>query len=131
MFRHNQFISVLLFVPSLIVPAEASQNNTTIVLPKNYSNHGDPNLLCRSTKWSDIVIFFLGNYVAHAATTLTLPGQSPLSAAVTVIAALLFPTSGVIRGAKTILSFAITAKTDLQTAARAGALCMVVEDPHV
>ena len=43
-----------------------------------------------------------------------------------LLVALLFPAAGVSRGLTTIIRFAILQKTPLQTAARAGALCMVV-----
>jgi hypothetical protein len=74
------------------------------------------------------VVFYLGNYVAYAATTKIEPGQSLFSSVVATICALLFPTSGIYRGLKAILSCAIFAKTDLQMTARVGALCMVIVD---
>jgi len=40
-----------------------------------YTHHGKCNLLCAPATWFDILIFFLGNYVAHAATVVSLPGQ--------------------------------------------------------
>src|SRR5579871_3090862 len=83
------------------LPFGASQdvpvNTSTLSLPPGYSNHDDPNLICRPTKWSDIAIFFIGNYVAHAATVKTLPGESPLGVILNIAFALLFPTSGVTR----------------------------------
>ena len=77
----------------------------------------------------DLVTFYLGNYIAHAATTKSLPGESTFERFCTIVATLLYPVSGAIRGASAIVSGAIFADTDLQTAARAGALCMVVEEP--
>jgi hypothetical protein len=91
------------------------------------STSTNPNVICRPAKWTDVVVFYLGNYVAHAATTLNLPGQSPLGVVFVILAALFFPISGVFRGFRAISTLAIFAETELQTAARAGALCMVVE----
>lgn len=92
----------------------------------NISHHGDCNLLCRPAIWADFIVFYLGNYVAHAATVIIRPGRSIFASLVTVIAALLFPGSGIFHGLEAILSFAVRAPTNLQMAARAGALCAIV-----
>ncbi|KAK1849291.1 nacht domain protein [Colletotrichum chrysophilum] len=91
---------------------------------------GSCELLCRETKWTDVVVFYLGNYIAHAATITTRPGQSTLITVVTMIGAVLLPGTGIWNGLKAILSLARFAPTDLQTAARAGALYAVVKDNH-
>jgi hypothetical protein len=88
---------LLLLVASLA--ASSPLKNITLTVPDGTSTDGDPNLLCTPTRWTDIIIFFLGNYVAHAATAITLPGERWEVAALTAIGALLFPTSGVFRGA--------------------------------
>jgi hypothetical protein len=113
--------------------AQAFPANVTIIPDTIY--HGD-NLICSPTKWYNIVVFFLGNYFAHAATVKSYPGERTFSLLVATVGALLIPTSGLIRG---INSIARNAKfkrknfwraawrhTDYQTAAAAGALCMVV-----
>jgi len=106
-------------------------NNTASIPLTTCPNHGNPNLCCGPAKWSDIVVFYLGNYAAHAATTRLIPGQDmlSLSGATAILGALLFPTSGVGRGFDAIISKAICAKTALQMAARSGALLMVIHDP--
>ena len=101
-----------------------------ITLPAGASDHGNPNLLCLPAKWSDILIFFLGNYVAHAATLRSLPGASIYETAVRTYGALIFPVSGIAVGMGGILSLANLAKTDLEVAARAGALCKVVRSEY-
>jgi len=113
--------------------AQALPANLTTI-PGSIS-HGD-NLLCSPTHWYNIVIFFFGNYIAHAATIKSYPGEQAWSLVTATVGALLIPTSGLIRG---INSIARNAKfkrkdfwraawrhTDYQTAAAAGALCMVV-----
>jgi hypothetical protein len=114
-----------LFIFPFFGPAWGIPINTTIVVPPDASNHGDRDLLCTPPKWTDIAIFFLGNYVAHAATIVTSPGESTLSVAIATIYALLFPVTGVVRGVKAIMSLAILGNTDLEKAARAGALYVV------
>ncbi|KAF2676641.1 hypothetical protein K458DRAFT_321640, partial [Lentithecium fluviatile CBS 122367] len=101
--------------------------NITLPLPVGTSNHGTPGLLCTPTKWTDIALFFLFNYVAHAATVLTRPGERSDDSVVSVIGCLLFPVMGLYRGIEAIFSGAVfVKKDDLRKAARSGALCMVV-----
>lgn len=100
--------------------------NGNITLPAGASNHGDPNLLCLPAKWTDVVIFFLGNYFAHAATIRSSPGYSIYLSAMNAVTALFFPASGIRRGLEGVFSLAKFGRTDLQMTARAGALCRVV-----
>ena len=65
----------------------------------------------------------------HAGTIRTQPGQSTLITLLIMVLSLLLPISGVLRVVKIIESRAMFADTDLQTAARAGALCMVAHVP--
>jgi hypothetical protein len=104
--------------------------NITIPLPAGSSDHGTPGILCTPTKWTDIVIFYLANYAAHAATTRSLPGEETSRVGIIVFTALLFPAAGAFRGILGIASFSIFGKTDLEKAARARALCMVVRNPE-
>src|SRR5271156_3998756 len=99
--------------------------NITITVPNGTTDHGDPHLLCIPAKWSDIALFFFGNYLAHAATVKSQPGEPALSVLVAMVSALIYPTSGVFRGLDAILQSAIFCKSPLKTACRAGALCMV------
>ncbi|KAE9369937.1 hypothetical protein N431DRAFT_469813 [Stipitochalara longipes BDJ] len=101
-------------------------SNTNITLPVGTTDHGQPALLCLPTKWTDIVIFFLGNYVAHAATIRLEPGTNIVDTILAVVWALLIPICGVKCRVSGILSLAKFGKTDLQIAARAGALCQVI-----
>ena len=111
----------------------------------NVTNHGDPNLLCTPTKWSDIASFFLGNYFAHAATVRTYPGEGIVSTILAMLGALLLPTSGLIRGLSNIIRLgalyerefsvggvwkALKSTPDCRTAAASGALCMLVRKPN-
>jgi hypothetical protein len=101
--------------------------NITLPLPVGTSDHGTPGLLCTPTKWTDVALFFLLNYIAHAATVLTQPGERSNDYVVSVIGCLLFPVLGLYRGIEAIFSGAVLVKKDdLRKAARSGALCMVV-----
>src|SRR5438552_7345985 len=87
--------------------AHPALKNVTIIAPDGTNDQGDPHLLCIPTKWSDILVFFLGNLVA---TVKTLPGEPTLHLLFYQIFALLFPTSGVIRGLNAIYQRAIFSK---------------------
>ncbi|KAK0509327.1 hypothetical protein JMJ35_008698 [Cladonia borealis] len=89
-------------------------------------SYGSPSLLCTPTRWTDVAIFFLANYVAHAATIKSLPGEPTLATLLVHIAALMFPLSGILRGVRAIRQFAILSDTPLRTAAKAEALCVVI-----
>ena len=84
--------------------------------------------LCKPAKWTDLATFYLGNYFAHAVTVRSTPGQSFWLGVLTMLYALLYPISGLYAGARAISSAAVLGKTPLQTAARARALLMVVNE---
>ena len=99
----------------------------TITVPKGTRlQGGDLQIVCTPSKWTDVATFFLANYVAHAVTLKSLPGESTISVLRNVVCSLLFPISGVRRAVNAISQRAIFAKTPLEAAAKAGALCMVV-----
>ncbi|KAF2468299.1 uncharacterized protein BDR25DRAFT_357593 [Lindgomyces ingoldianus] len=118
-------LSASLHFAQLVAAEPVAPGNCTLppTSPLRFSD--DCKLLCRSARWTDVLIFYLGNYAAHAATTKRSPGESVYSSINSIIAALFFPTSGVVRGTKAILSGAIFANTELQTAAKAGAIYAV------
>jgi hypothetical protein len=109
-------------------PAPLSTNDT-VILPPGTSNHGIPNLLCLPAKWTDIAAFFLGNYIAHAATVVLQPGSSPLNTAVAMIFACLLPGSGLARALRAIMAGIRFTQDELRVAARAGALCTFLKPP--
>ncbi|KAK0202165.1 hypothetical protein DFS33DRAFT_1386457 [Desarmillaria ectypa] len=119
------------FLLSSFLPLAASALPVeNITFPSGTTDHGVPNLLCTPSTWFTVVTFFLSNYVSHAATVQTYPGEAVFDQALSFWTSLLFPASGVARGlnsvARGILIFANRGGSDLQKAAAAGALCMVV-----
>jgi hypothetical protein len=89
--------------------------------------NGDPNLACTDATWQSIVVFLLANYVAHCATVKAYPGESTGSLVRATFFALLQPVSGTLRAVDSIRRHSrLKGTNDLQRAARAGALCMVV-----
>ncbi|KAH7371563.1 hypothetical protein BKA66DRAFT_497851 [Pyrenochaeta sp. MPI-SDFR-AT-0127] len=122
----SQVLYALLLALTSPVTALVLQN-ITIALPSGSSDHGTPGLLCTPTKAIDLLVFYLLNYVAHAATVLTRPGERADDYFVSVLGSLLFPTLGVYRGIDAILSGAVWVRNDdLRKAACSGALCVVV-----
>lgn len=108
------------------MPTTRSSTNVTELLPLGAFTRGDLDLICVPTKWYDIAMFVLGNYVAHAATVVTVLGQNTTWTILRVVYATLFPVTGFKRGLRTLLRLAILGKTDLEKASRAGALVKVV-----
>ena len=104
--------------------------NITVTVPEGTQDHGNPSLLCTPTRWTDVAVFFLANYVAHALTTRSLPGEPALGILRAQVAALMFPHAGIMRGIKAIRQRAILSATPLETAAKAGALCVVIRTPE-
>lgn len=101
--------------------------NITIVAPAGSTNHSDPHRLGILTKTIDVVLFFLQNYLAHAATVRTLLDESSLPSFLAVVLALLFPVSGISRGLTALLQYSIWYRDDPHKAAlRAGAVCEVI-----
>ena len=80
---------------------------------------------CVPNTWRDVLVFFLVNYVTHAITVKTLPGETAIASAFYQIVAFFLPFSGVLRGIQSIRTAAVFADDKLQIAARAGALCIV------
>jgi hypothetical protein len=96
-----------------------------VSLPAETKNHSASQLLCRPATWESIAVFFIGNYVAHAA-TVKLPPATPLLANIWIcFSALLMPATGLVFG---LLAFwhAISGRneSEVQKAAIAGALCV-------
>jgi len=71
------------------------------------------------------VLFILLNYVTHAMTVRSEPGEKRLVTAIAAFAALLMPFSGVFRGARGLSFGARWAGNKLAVATAAEALCMV------
>ena len=133
--RLGLFVAIMFLLLARTSSAPISSNQSAApVLPQGMTNHGDPNLLCSPSTWHDIAIFILVNYVAHAATVITRPGEPAVMKLAVMTLSLLFPTSGVLRGIQSSVRAAVFQKTDLDTARRAGALCAVVRtvkwQPH-
>jgi hypothetical protein len=121
-------VSILCF---LGVATSLPTQNITIEVPYGTTNHGEPNLLCIPATWSDFARYLLLNYVAHGATVVSYPGELAIDTFLCVVAAILFPSFGVIRAFNFIIRHPVlTAKNDLEMAARSGALCMLVRSSN-
>jgi hypothetical protein len=125
MYSHTRYLVVFACLWSLSTSL-AVGNSSAIELPPGATNHGDPRLLCTPTTWKDVALFFASNYLAHVATVRVAPGAPPLSILTGGLFALFFPMASLLNGIEIITACGIFAKSDLQRAARAGALCRVV-----
>jgi hypothetical protein len=121
--------SIFFLLSALLTRAHAAPlpSPREISVPDSTFNHDNPRILCTSMSWASIAVFYLGNYVAHAATIYTYPGEGSFSTIRSIFIALLFPAAGVARGLNGIFRHAsLCQESQLRVAARAGALCMVV-----
>ncbi|MCJ1331009.1 hypothetical protein MMC10_007696 [Thelotrema lepadinum] len=104
--------------------------NITFTAPSGSTNHGNPNLICLPTQWYDVIVFFLTNYFAHAASIIVDPGADLHKNIAVILSALVLPGSGYVRAVLAIRDHAATEiNNPLRRAARAGALCMVLRTP--
>ncbi|KAL2030141.1 hypothetical protein VTO58DRAFT_109334 [Aureobasidium pullulans] len=110
--------------------------NITILVPNGTTQHSNERILCLPITpkyWpsiSAVVVFFAANFLAHAVTVKSSPGDATCVQACNAFLALMFPTSGLLRALNAILRFSRAAQTGLDKACRAGALCMVVRGRH-
>ncbi|CAL8574765.1 hypothetical protein XPA_000717 [Xanthoria parietina] len=84
---------------------------------------------CEPSQWYDVLWFWFANFLLHALSVRSLPGESWVSSTVFKFCCLLVPYTGVRRGLCLILRASNLAGNDLQAAARANALCMVIRGP--
>lgn len=85
---------------------------------------------CQPTNWYDILWFIFANFILHALSVRSLPGERSLTSTVFKFCCFLTPFTGVRRGLCLILRSSNLAGNDLQSAARANALCMVIRSPE-
>lgn len=82
-------------------------------------------LVCRPVYWADVAKFLFFNYVLHAVTVLSSPGDGALLSTLKRIFSLFIPMFGTVRALTAIHRFAWGQSTPLRVALRARALCMV------
>lgn len=82
-------------------------------------------LVCRSVYWVDIIRFLFFNYVLHAATVLSSPGDGIVLGVIHRVVALFVPLFGTLRALAAIHRYARGESNPLEVALRARALCMV------
>jgi hypothetical protein len=107
--------------------------NLTIQVPPGATQHNNPHTLCiRGPPWKDVlsvITFFATNYIAHAATVKSTPGEGAVVTVCNIFLALCFPMFGLLRALNAIARGARFGGSELKNACRAGALCMVVRSP--
>ncbi|KUL84656.1 hypothetical protein ZTR_06663 [Talaromyces verruculosus] len=97
---------------------------TTITIPDGVTYHPESQDICTQTSWTDVVSFFVGNYLSHVATIVKTPGEPIYITGLNMFLVLLFPCFGAGRGLVTIYQRASFYKDPLQQALRAQALVM-------
>lgn len=123
-----------LFLASLIsfalicgsLAAVLPQQNKTITVPEDVTYDQDSKNICTPISWTDFISFFFGNYVSHAATVVTFPGEPTHIKTINMVLAVFLPCIGAGRGLMAILRHTVFQKNPLQRALQSQALCMVV-----
>jgi hypothetical protein len=96
-------------------------------LPSDWIDHGIPGLICTPAKWTSVILFFVANYLAHCATVKPYPAEPVKEIIFAMAAALFLPSFGITRAIDAIIRHSRFRKiSELERAAIAGALCMVV-----
>ena len=116
----NSLLCVGIFLSRAITTSAAPTNGTFS------DNLAGNQVVCTRTVWYDIVWFFFANYILHALSVRSLPGENIFTLVVFKVACLIVPYTGIRRGLCLIARASNLTKDDLQAAARANALCMVV-----
>ena len=127
-YRATTLVLVLALLQWHIVAASTSSRRPTRS-GKGAEDSDDSQLYCEKTAWYDVCWFFFTNYLLHALSVRSLPGENAYSSTVFKLCCLLVPYTGVRRGLSLISRASSLNKNDLQAAARAGALCMVIRKP--
>lgn len=109
-------LPIMLIILAIALPANALPAISTIEART---------VQCQPASWADLIIFFIGNYVAHTVTLKPFSGESASRGSFYGFLALLFPFTGIWRGFQGIASAVIFAENTLQVALRARALCVV------
>lgn len=137
---HIATITYSLFVPRTYVlallaivygswAAVLPARDNTVTLPPGVTYDPDTNVWCTPTTWVDIASFFLGNYLSHAATIISFPGEPVSVTIINMVLAIFLPSSGAGRGVVALVRHAAFYKDPIQQALRSKALCMVVRSP--
>lgn len=91
--------------------------------PDFTAHRGD--LVCRPVHWMDIVRFIVFNFVLHAVTVMSTPGEGIGRSIANRLIALFLPIVGTMGAVRTIYRYARGEPTPLSVALRAQALCMI------
>jgi hypothetical protein len=117
-------------ISSFLTAQVASAFVLNITVPDGTVYKPKYDLLCFKAKTSDVFIFLAANYLAHAATVKSFPGEDSNASIVSLLQALLYPASGIVRGFDAIFRHAMFTEHALRRAAQAGALCMYIRSPE-
>jgi hypothetical protein len=87
-------------------------------------------VVCDAASWQDVIVFFLLNYVAHAASIRHFPGDSTRTQIWWTVCAMFVPFAGIWRVCQCIAHARPFEKDPLERAKYAGALCMATRVSH-
>ncbi|KAF9067048.1 hypothetical protein BDP27DRAFT_1449288 [Rhodocollybia butyracea] len=125
-------ISKLVIVPALLVApglcGPISSSNTTSLGDNTSNGTVNPDLVCVPASIFTVLAFISANYITHAITTQAIPGERTWHTVIALATALMLPGAGAARGLNNIVRGGLMWRmdNDLNKAAAAGALCMII-----
>jgi hypothetical protein len=129
--RHLHLWSLLTISLQILPSVFALQNplvEFNLTVPNGTSQHGNPRILCMPMTVVGLLTFLAGNFVAHIATIKSSPGDTLSITIFNMVLAFVFPTSGLMRGLNEIARRVMWGNSEIDSACRAGALCVVVRN---
>lgn len=102
----------------------------TVSVPDGTIDHGVENLICVPPRGYDLIVFFCVNYLAHVFTAIHPPGATFRERLINALYVMFVPGSGITRALRSIICHA-RRYSGLESAARAGALCMVLRKENI
>ena len=97
-----------------------------------FSSPISPYILCEEKKWQSIFLFLTTNYIAHAITTIPVPGAKRARHLFMGFGVLLLPNIGLIGAMRSVIChFVRGGSDDLHRALAQNALLIVVRKEHI
>ena len=118
-------LSIIFLVASSSLAASLPKHNISIAVPEGFSNHGNQDLFCVPTKWYRVLLFYAINYVAHAVTVKSKPGQTWLHDTYDALLALAFPYTGLWKAFVALSRYPRPREHEIASVIRAEALFVV------
>ena len=97
-----------------------------------FSSPINPYLVCEGKRWESIFTFFASNYIAHALTTIPVPGANWVDQTLLTFSALMVPNVGLIGAIRGVTCYVLQGRSDdLHRALARNALLILVKEEDI